>query len=124
HDVLEKALDDPSPEVRVTAFTLLGRAPDLKYEQTFLDAAITGSDDARAAALGAYVHLADHVLRSGDEDKAQAMYETAISLATANRERLLAVEGLAQIGRPESLPVLMHAAETPGLEIPAGIAAL
>ena len=123
-DVLEKALKDPSPEVRVAAFTLLGGEPDSKYEQTFLDAARSGTGEARPAALGAYLSLADSVLRAGDEVKAQTMYETAMDLASENRERLLAVEGLAQIGRVESLPVLVTAAATPGLETPAGLAAL
>ncbi len=121
-DVLEKALNDRSPEVRVAALTLLGREPDLKYEQTFLDAAQSGAD--RPAALGAYLNLADSLLRAGDEVKAQAMYEKAMELATDNRDRLLAVEGLAQLGRTESLPVLLNAASMPGLEVSAGLAAL
>jgi HEAT repeat protein len=123
-DVLEKALNDQSPEVRVTALALLGREPDLKYEQTFLDAAHSGSPDARPAALRAYLSLADSVLRAGDDNRALAMYSRALDLAIDNRQRLAAIEGIAQIGMPESLPVLINAAAAPGLELPAGLAAL
>lgn len=123
-DIVERALADPSSEVRVTALRLLGGTPDLRYEETFLDAARSGSEETRGAALGAYLQLADHVLRNGDTTKAQTMYTTAMELTTHPRETVLAIEGLAQIGNPDSLPWLMHALERPGLELSAGLAAL
>lgn len=92
--IIEQAADDPNPEVRVTAWDLLGRLekPTSEMKPVLLDAAENGSQNVRPVALGAYVDLAAAELAGSDEAEALLMYGRALALTPGDkiRRRILA----------------------------------
>lgn len=116
---LDRALEDESPEVRVEALRLLGAEPDPKYKGTFLDAAQTGSAEARPLALQGYLKLAARTLSSGDTNAALLMYHTALNIAERDQERITALEGLTTIANPGTLEYLYGSIARETMRIPA-----
>ena len=114
-DAIRKALTDPSAEVRVTALELSGKLEDASAEPTLLEAARSGSDMVRPVALAAYMRLADARLKQHERTQALEMYHRALDLAERNEERTLALQGVATIGDPSSLPWVTQLLDTPGI---------
>jgi tetratricopeptide (TPR) repeat protein len=101
---MEAATKDPSAEVRVTAFQLLGRLEDPALEETLLEAATDGSDAVHPVALEAYLRLAEGRLGRNEKDAALAMVLRALDLARTDPLRRMALRGLAQVASPKALP--------------------
>lgn len=112
---IRNALADRSAEVRVTALELSGQIGDFSAEPTLLEAAQTGSEIVKPTALRAYVQLADARLKGGEETKALEMYHRALDLAEGNDERKLALQGIATIGDPSSLPRVKSSLDAGGV---------
>lgn len=125
-NLLDRALEDPSSEVRIAALRLLGQSADLAHEDTFLEAAKGASENARPVALEGYLHLAASVLAGGDTAKALDMYHAALELAERPEERLAALQGLTQIADPSTLDRLSREGlrDAPALEVPVDTCAL
>jgi len=121
---IRDALGDRSAEVRVTALELTGQIGDVSAEPTLLEAAQTGSEIVKPAALAAYVQLADARLKGGEREKALDMYHQALDLAEKNNERKLALQGVATIGDPSSLPRVKSVLEAGGATYAAIVAYL
>lgn len=104
---IQAATKDPSAEVRVVAYELLGRLGDPALESDLLEAARTGSGQIRPVALRAYMDLARAKADKGGRDRALAMYNEALELGAFDSDlRRRALRGLAAIASPQSLPVV------------------
>ncbi len=102
----EAALNDESPSVRITALTLLGEEPSVEHEQTFLDASRRGTPESRKIALQGYLSLAERELADNNTAKALTMFHRSLSLALEDEERIRALNGLTEIGSPDTLNYL------------------
>jgi len=102
--LIQQASRDPNLEVRVTALDLLGGLNDPSLEPMLVEAAEKGSPEVKTVALRSYVKLAAARLQANDKAKAQAMYERALDLAGTDDVRRAALDGLANIASPDSLP--------------------
>jgi tetratricopeptide (TPR) repeat protein len=88
----------------VTAFDLLGNVDDPTLEPTLLEAAEKGSDLIKPVALASYLRLTDGRAKKGEEAAARAMYHRVLELANQDEQRRQALNGLAAIPDPASLP--------------------
>jgi len=104
--LLKAAAKDPSAEVRVTACELLGELDDPALAPTLLEAAEKGSDLIKPVALRSYLRLADGRLEAGQKAEALKMYHNALRLAIKAETRRQALQGIASIASPKSLPLV------------------
>jgi len=121
---VRNALDDPSAEVRTTALELSGKLEDFSAEATLLEAAQTGSEMIRPTALSAYIRLADARFKRGETARALDMYHRALDISEHNAEQKLALQGIATIGDPSSLPRVTAMLDKPGVAAEAIVAYL
>jgi HEAT repeat protein len=112
--VLEGAVHDGDPEVRVTAFGLLAESPRKKHESLFLKEARAGTGLTHPVALEGYLRLADQMLYEKEDDRALAMYHEAIAIAARDDEKRHALEGMARLASPASLPLAQGLLDSPG----------
>jgi HEAT repeat protein len=94
---------DPSPEVRVAAFELLGEEPsDSDLQETLRKSASWN----REHAAREFLKRAVRVLEAGDAEKARSMFE-AVASATLPEELLAsAYQGIARVGSAASLQIV------------------
>jgi len=112
---VRNALDDPSAEVRTTALELSGKLGDFSAEATLLEAAQSGSEMIRPTALSAYIRLADARVKRDETARALEMYHRALEISEHNAEQRLALQGIATIGDPSSLPRVKAILDKPGV---------
>lgn len=124
---LRQAATDPHPELRRTALELMGEVDDPTVEAILWDTATKGSDELQRVAFGSYLRLAERRARKGQTTAARTMFERALVFAEQNsltewRDR--ALNGLALIGDPQSLPLLERYLQQPNPPRPALAAAV
>jgi HEAT repeat protein len=114
--LLRQSATDPNPEIRTTALTLMGELDDPTFEPVLWEAATKGSDAIKSVALRSYLSIAERRARKGETAPARAMFERALQLAEQNnllelRDR--ALNGLALVGDPQSLPLIERYLQQP-----------
>jgi HEAT repeat protein len=114
-DLVMAALGDAAPEVRYTAFELLGEFDDSSLETFLLEAAEQGSPQEREAALESYLDHADRRLSRGEEEKALQMYHRLLAEDPASTVVREALKGVVAVGSPDSLEIIRPLVREPGL---------
>ncbi len=94
---------DPSPEVRVAAFELLGEEPsDTDLQETLRKSAPWN----RERAAREFLKRADRAMDAGDAEKARTMFEAVASAKLPEELLASAYRGIAQVGSPASLQMV------------------
>ena len=107
-ELLARARDSESAEVRLTAAQLLGEPPSV---ETALEALREGSSFARASAMDACLALAVEA----DAEEARSLYEAVAAAPGPVSRRLEALEALAELGDPASLEAVEALLEAEGV---------
>lgn len=119
------ALDDGDATVRSTGARLLGELADLSVAERLVALASTDPEDAtRRAAVRAYLRLAEREVAGGRTKPALAMMHQALELAADAAEKRIALNDIAGIGDPESLPLVQPFLEVAELRRPAAEAVM
>ena len=113
--LLKASLSDPDSSVRLLAFEILGERGGPDMEATFLEASSDPDGAVASAAKTAYLNLAYRILSDGDEKKALAMYHTALDFQGDTAAVGAALNGVAGLGKEESIPKVQAMLETPHL---------
>lgn len=103
YDTFVRATEDENEEVVVAALDGLGRLADERAAPVVREIARTGTADEKAAAIRAYLEIGKAKV-DDDPETALAMYHESLDLAEGDGEKRLALERLAEVGSPESLP--------------------
>lgn len=96
--VLQRAREDQSADVRVTAFELLAEVGTVDAERAFALGFAHGSEGTRRRAGRRYLQLADR--KASEAAMAREMYRQAMEVADDPIERGRALIGLANLGDP------------------------
>jgi HEAT repeat protein len=109
------ALKDSTPEVRYTAFELLGEFNDPALESVILEAAERTSPQEREAALESYLRHANQRLSRGEKEKALDMFHRLLREDPASPVVSGALQGVIAIGSFDSLEKIRALADEPNL---------
>ncbi len=125
--LLQQAAKEAHLEVRLAALTLMGQVDDPALERTLWETVLKGDEKTATVAMGSYLSLAEQRVRTGKSELARTMFEQALRVAdqrgwTEWRNR--ALNGLALLGDPQSLPVVQRYLEQPQPPTEALMAAL
>ncbi len=96
--------------VRTAAVQCLGELGDAAHTETMAAAMSRGSDAAKAAAVDAYLLLADTLCGKGDKTAALAMYRGLLD--KDGHVRCAAIVGLGRAGSATELPLIFSALES------------
>jgi len=105
-DLIEDAREHDSPLVRMAAMQLADTPPGPDHADTLLAVARGEFPLYREGAVEAYIDVAERVWEGGDRMRALAMLHTAVEVAESSVQQRRAVEHLAEIADPGSLPIL------------------
>ncbi|MFN4180138.1 MAG: HEAT repeat domain-containing protein, partial [Armatimonadota bacterium] len=107
--LLQQSAASQNEELRLTALELMGQVDDLNLERTLWETVLKGEGKTRAVALRSYLQLARLRARKGKNELALSMFEQGLKVAEQNNLtdlRDMALEGLALLGDPKSLPTV------------------
>jgi len=111
--LLDEVLNNKRSNARLAAFTILSENPQPKYEKAIRDAAKNDSDTVKPTALRAYLALAS--VMESDSKNALRMYKDVFDLATQNKERRDALQGMGRTGGVTTLAALQRYQDIPGI---------
>jgi HEAT repeat protein len=103
YDTFLKATEDEDEQVAIAALDGLGRLRDEMAAPVAREIARTGTTEEKAAAIRAYLEIG-RAKAQDEPEVALGMYHEALDLAEGDGEKRIALERLAEIGSPESLP--------------------
>jgi len=103
--VFVTAAKNNSEPVALAALEALGRLRDESAAPVFLAVAEQGTEKTKAAAIRGYLQIAS-AREKEDGAAALSIYKQALTLATSDEERRLAIEGMGRLGGPDELPLL------------------
>ena len=97
-----------SADIQILALTALGRMGDPAACEVVLEAAQNPRAIPRVAsvALEAYSAIAAARLAAGDVETARSIYESALQMAKTDAQKVGALNGLAKVASPKSLPAI------------------
>jgi hypothetical protein len=118
-ELLEEATRDADPGVKVTALDIRGELAQPELEGIFVELAQRGSPAVRATAVKGYLELARKHLAEGRDGgsketikKASVMFARALEMAPSTNQKAAAIDGIKEIGDPDSVdklePYLAH----------------
>lgn len=115
--VIERAGEDASAEVRVTAWQVTGRldAPGDEMQATLQEAADQGSPRIRPVAWSALLKLARNHLGGETEAQMLPVFERALGVAGLDQVRYQAIQELASEGGESALPLVEKLMKDPVL---------
>lgn len=114
--LLQQSAASQNEELRLTALELMGQVDDLTLERTLWETVLKGEGKTRVVALRSYLQLARLRARKGKNELALSMFEQGLKVAEQNNLtdlRDMALEGLALLGNPKSLPLVQRYLEKP-----------
>jgi len=115
------AAKSPDEALALAGVEALGRLGDESTAGLLANLAENGSEPLKAPAVRSYIQVGDK-LQTADEAGALAIYRKALKLAPTDEERKLALNGLGEVGSPESLPDLLPCLEAGPLRAQAAAA--
>ncbi len=114
--LLQQSANSPIVDLRLTALELMGQIDDPNLERTLWEFALKGDEKTKVVALRSFLQLAELRARKGKTELARSMFEQGLKIAEeGNMAELLnrALNGLALIGDPKSLPVVQRYLKRP-----------
>jgi HEAT repeat protein len=98
-----------SPDVRILALTVLGRAGDRASCEVILENYQNPDlpEQVHWSAFEAYRLVGQAQLRRGDRESARAILESALQMAGSDGQASAALRALAQVASPQSLPAVL-----------------
>jgi len=110
YDAFVVLASDNSDAVGAAALDALGKLRDARAEPVLRRFIREGTAPRKAAAIRGYLQLGQSV-QEKDPDGALAVYLEALELSTADAERRLALDRIAEVGDPKALPAVMQSLE-------------
>jgi type 1 glutamine amidotransferase len=115
-------LSDPDPNVRLTAVVALGAIGDPSGAPAVRKVMDSAADPLRAAALNAYLDIADAQVRANDRAGAARAYLYAVTVAQGPDAKARALRGLGSAGDVSALPAVKAALDAPEASVSAAAA--
>jgi HEAT repeat protein len=114
--LLQQSANSPVAELRLTALELMGQSDDPNLERTLWEFVLKGDEKTKAVALRSYLQLAEIRASKGKTELARSMFEQGLRVAEkSNMVELVsrALNGIALIGDPKSLPMVQEYLKRP-----------